>query len=424
MGNSRLLSSTSIDPFAPFDQIILDSAGKTLYGVQGCCGISMIKLSKAGNYSMIKLAGTNNRGYVDSPGPSGGAMNKIARFSTPVSLALTLDEKGLVIADGYSPHRQSNNAIRYLDIATRSVTTIAGGGEHAYGSRDGTGSEAKLNSPSRILRIEGSDRFIFYERGTSLLRELYIAETVQNNEKKETEVIKLPQELLQHGKEAGNSSNANKAERSKKWRVRTLAPIPVVGDQGVIDLSLIKPTEMLVTETQSLAVVALTQKVRCQRWMTQDLKWLLVPNSLLKRKWDSSERRWKDGVAHATRNGVAVYSLSNSTGVSLADGSRWGVKALRKTQLSVAKTAIEKTVVCLEQCTPEHVHNCTVDTVTPSECCVAKLASDYTHMDTSSIAADFKRLQSMFEAFDPSNPDIEISGQANQMSMKDRTALL
>ena len=224
--------------------------------------------------------------------------------------------------------------------------------------------------------------------------------------------------------------------RPKKWHVRTLMTVSTVGDQGVLDLSLIDPTKMLVTETQSLVQMDLTQKVRCRRWMTQDLKWLPVPQMNPKYK------------ANQKKIGAAVYSLSDRTGVRLADGSRWKVKALRAGLETPGppfngRGVNEKTVVCFQLCnTTGHDAECTVDSESLPQCCVVKRSENYDLMNRTSIDEEVRKVSLTFQEFgkkerQKNNPllsktknnitdyqDVTSSGMAQDLPVADYTLLL
>lgn len=88
----------------------------------------------AGPNNLLAVAGTGARGMDD------GAFSAAA-FHDPQGL-LFLDERSLLVAD------TGNHAIRRLDLADRTVETIAGKGEQArWGAEGGLAKKAALNSP-------------------------------------------------------------------------------------------------------------------------------------------------------------------------------------------------------------------------------------------------------------------------------------
>ncbi|MBI4472136.1 MAG: SMP-30/gluconolactonase/LRE family protein [Acidobacteria bacterium] len=131
--------------------------------------IRQIQAGPAGRVETI--AGTGTAGNQDGPA-------LMATFNNPQGLAL--DDRGnLWVVDS------GNHTIRKIDLSTRTVTTVAGqaGGS---GSMDGTGNQARFNSPAGIaLEAESLDqeldrfrlgrpremvRMVIADRGNGLLR--------------------------------------------------------------------------------------------------------------------------------------------------------------------------------------------------------------------------------------------------------------
>ncbi len=72
-----------------------------------------------------------------------------AQFNNPQGLALDGDK--LYVAD------TNNHALRVVDFAQKTVTTLAGNGKQAaYGSRGGVGTEASLSSPWDVVKVGNS----------------------------------------------------------------------------------------------------------------------------------------------------------------------------------------------------------------------------------------------------------------------------
>ncbi|MHB8421839.1 MAG: beta-propeller fold lactonase family protein [Leptospirales bacterium] len=100
---------------------------------------------------------------------SGDGVGKSAGFETPRGLVLSPDGKTLYVADS------GNNMIRKIDLATNQVTTLAGGGKLMAGFADGVGTQATFKEP-RSLAIS-SDGQILYIADTRnhLIRKMILA---------------------------------------------------------------------------------------------------------------------------------------------------------------------------------------------------------------------------------------------------------
>jgi DNA-binding beta-propeller fold protein YncE len=114
--------------------VAVDSAGTTAYVAEGTggCGIRQINLATG---ATTTLAGGATCGYADGVGEA-------ARFQ-PGGIAVTGDGTVAFVAD------QGSNTIRRIDIASRTVTTLAGLAG-AYGYDDGIGSAARFYNPSWV----------------------------------------------------------------------------------------------------------------------------------------------------------------------------------------------------------------------------------------------------------------------------------
>ena len=99
----------------------------------------------------------NSSGYVDATGTS-------ARFYYPKGLVIDSAKKHLYVCDN------QNNRIRKINIETKQVTTIAGGGPPE--NSDGIGAAAKIPYPN-VLVITKYDRYLYVgEFGSKLRNEL------------------------------------------------------------------------------------------------------------------------------------------------------------------------------------------------------------------------------------------------------------
>ena len=103
-------------------------------------------------------SGGTAAGYADGAGSA-------ARFSGPRGVAA--DAASVYVADAL------NNLLRRIVVATRAVTTLAGGGivgsTYGAGFLDGVGAAAILSTPS-ALALDGAGNLVFADRGNNALR--------------------------------------------------------------------------------------------------------------------------------------------------------------------------------------------------------------------------------------------------------------
>jgi len=122
-------------------------------------------IADSGNHSIRQLdlgsrevtvfaGGRDEAGFVD------GRLEE-ARFNLPYGLALDAERGQLWVVD------KGNNAIRQIDLGAGEVRTIAGGA--GGGTTDGTGIEARFNSPSGIA-IDGSGGAYVCDTANSIIR--------------------------------------------------------------------------------------------------------------------------------------------------------------------------------------------------------------------------------------------------------------
>ncbi len=109
--------------------------------------------------AVTTLAGNGSAGFMDGVGTG-------AQVSFPAGV--TTDGTYVYVAD------TSNNRIRRIDIATQTVTTIAGDGTGA--SVDGTGTGAQFSQPAGIA-MDGTNLYVS-DRTGDVIRKIEIATTV------------------------------------------------------------------------------------------------------------------------------------------------------------------------------------------------------------------------------------------------------
>ncbi|NJO82104.1 MAG: hypothetical protein HC828_04405 [Blastochloris sp.] len=91
-----------------------------------------------------------------------------ARFDAPKGIAITHDGTMALIAD------TNNHLIRQLDVATGTVTTLAGtSGESGY--VDGVGADVRFNNPGSIAMTADGDLALVADTSHSLIRQIDVA---------------------------------------------------------------------------------------------------------------------------------------------------------------------------------------------------------------------------------------------------------
>ena len=104
------------------------------------------------------VAGANHRArYRDGVGPN-------ARFNNPEGMAISPDGKTLYVADS------RNNMIRKIDLATKTVSTVAG---HTFpSSGDGVGKEAGFESPRGLAMSPDGKTLYVADSGNNMIRKI------------------------------------------------------------------------------------------------------------------------------------------------------------------------------------------------------------------------------------------------------------
>ena len=115
-------------------KIVLSADEQTIYLADSTS--NMIRSINVATGASTIIAGSTTSGFVDGTGSS-------ARFNVPSSLTLSPDGTTLYVTDA------NNNRIRKVDIATGTVTTIAGSG--VKGFADGIGTAAQFSLPCGIV---------------------------------------------------------------------------------------------------------------------------------------------------------------------------------------------------------------------------------------------------------------------------------
>jgi len=117
----------------------------------------LVRRVDAGSGIISTVAGTGSAGYAGDNGPA-----VKARFRRPHSIALD-DRGGLYVAD------IGNHRIRRVDLATGTVTSIAGNGQREM-PRDGQSAQGKPMVGPRALAITGRTLWIALREGHSVWR--------------------------------------------------------------------------------------------------------------------------------------------------------------------------------------------------------------------------------------------------------------
>jgi sugar lactone lactonase YvrE len=109
-------------------------------------------------YEVETIAGANHRArFRDGVGPN-------SRFNNPEGLAISPDGKTLYVADS------RNNRIRKIDLATKTVSTLAG---RAFaGGNDGVGTGAGLNTPRGLAISPDGNTLYIADSGNNAIRKM------------------------------------------------------------------------------------------------------------------------------------------------------------------------------------------------------------------------------------------------------------
>ncbi|MBI3758433.1 MAG: SMP-30/gluconolactonase/LRE family protein, partial [Deltaproteobacteria bacterium] len=119
--------------------VALDAAGNVYIADQEAHAIR--RVNAQGNISLF--AGAGVKGFAGDNGPAANA-----RFNSPTGLAVDLTRNILFVAD------TGNHRIRRIDLATNTITTLAGNGAAGLGG-DGPAANAQLNYPSAVA-VDGA----------------------------------------------------------------------------------------------------------------------------------------------------------------------------------------------------------------------------------------------------------------------------
>lgn len=132
--------------------VAVDASGNVYVSEQGSHTIRRIA---AGTVAVTLIAGSPGvPGFADGAGTA-------ARFFSPQGLVID-DQNNLYVADS------GNNRIRRIDLATNTVSTLAGNG--TPGSNAGTGAAATFNGPSALAIRSGA--LLVVDANSSMIRSL------------------------------------------------------------------------------------------------------------------------------------------------------------------------------------------------------------------------------------------------------------
>lgn len=138
--------------------LAISSDGETLYVADG--SNNRIRKVNIGTGQTELIAGSGNAGFVNGVGSA-------AEFNGPFTLTISLDNKTLYVAD------KNNHAIRKIDIASKTVSTLAGQGRIGY--REGAFKDAFFAIPEYI-EMGPDGNLIVTEAGSLRIRKLDLKE--------------------------------------------------------------------------------------------------------------------------------------------------------------------------------------------------------------------------------------------------------
>jgi sugar lactone lactonase YvrE len=137
-------------------QLTLDDAGNLYFADVGG-GLALIRVMQTGSGQVSTVAGSFNF-YFDGVGTA-------AKFSSPLGVAW--DAGNLYVAD------TGNHVIRRIDLATRSVSTLAGTAGQT-GSANGQGAAARFNSPTGLAADHAGHLYVA-DRANNQIRAIDLA---------------------------------------------------------------------------------------------------------------------------------------------------------------------------------------------------------------------------------------------------------
>jgi len=137
------------------------------YGIAVSADGAVAVLADNSNYTVRRLdvatgTVTTLAGQVGQPGSADG-VGSAARFNGPQGVALTADGRTAIIADPI------NYTLRQIDVATGTVVTIAGKAGEG-GSADGIGEQARLNGPAAVALDPTGSIALITDTGNQTIR--------------------------------------------------------------------------------------------------------------------------------------------------------------------------------------------------------------------------------------------------------------
>jgi hypothetical protein len=108
----------------------------------------------------VSNSSNNSNSFIYSAMTSAKWTGSAAKFKRP--FGITTDGTNLYLADS------DNNTVRKLDLATDTVTTLAGSGENPGGSADGAGTAARFNFPLGITSENRTNLYVTDNRNNTI----------------------------------------------------------------------------------------------------------------------------------------------------------------------------------------------------------------------------------------------------------------
>jgi trimeric autotransporter adhesin len=143
-------SPTSVELAGP-QAVYVDKAGNVLIG-------------DSGNQRVREVTAGQLTTIVGGPVPNGGDNGPATSATLADPIAVAIDS-----ANNYYIADRANNRVRYVNVGTKSITTVAGDGNQAYSGDGGSATIATLSSPAGVV-VDPSENLYIADTGNHVVR--------------------------------------------------------------------------------------------------------------------------------------------------------------------------------------------------------------------------------------------------------------